>query len=428
MLRRNVSADETRRQSGGQRLSYATVRVGEIGIAVTGAGFSVAESPPAYKPGAPKLLDQIRIAIRTRHLSRRTEEAYVHWVRRFVVFHGKRNPGSMGAPEVSAFLSHLAVQGGVSASTQNQALAALLFLYRVVLGLALPWLDEMVRAKPSTRVPVVLARAEVASVLRQLDPPVKLIASVLYGCGLRLLECLQLRIKDIDCAQNEIVVRGGKGNRDRHVMLPGALRAELLGQMQRVGRLHVEDLAAGAGWVALPFALGRKYPAAGRDPGWQWLFPATRHYTDPETRQRRRHHLHETVVQRAIREAVRRTGIAKPASSHTFRHSFATHLLQDGHDIRTVQELLGHRDVRTTMIYTHVLNRGGLGVVSPIDRLAAALSPEEGGALDSGPPLRNNGGTGSPSHRNPSVDDEVRASARTLGPAVTKRVMPRRER
>ena len=388
-----------------------------------------AEQPQAYAPGSPKLLDRVRIAIRTRHLSRRTEKAYVHWVRRFVLFHGKRHPMFLGAAEVTAFLSHLAVEGHVSAATQNQALAALLFLYRHVLGITLPWLDALVRAKPSAHLPVVLAREEVALVLEQLAPGPRLPVMLLYGCGLRLLECLRLRVKDIDFPQHEIVVRAGKGNRDRRVMLPAGLRLDLAAQVDRVRGLHQRDVAVGAGWVALPFALVRKYPNAGQELGWQRLFPATRHYIDPETKQRRRHHLHETVLQRATRDAVRRTGITKPARCHTFRHSFATHLLQDGHDIRTVQELLGHRDVRTTMIYTHVLNRGGLGVRSPLDRLlAGALAASPGPSLPSAGPLDNTM-TPDPLHtQTPNDPTALRPAARTPGPGVTWRVIPARRR
>jgi integron integrase len=329
---------------------------------------SVAEGRVPYVP-APKLLDRVRIAVRTRHLSPRTEEAYVFWISRFILFHHKRHPGEMGAAEVAAFLSSLAVEGRVAASTQNQALSALLFLYRAVLGVELPWLDDVIRAKRPARLQVVPTREEVAAVLQHVHGMKRLVAALLYGSGLRLLESLQLRAKDVDFGSNEIVVRSGKGDRDRRTMLPVALRDVLRRWVEAVHRQHQRDVAVGAGWVALPHALGRKYPNAGRDWAWQWVFPATRIYVDTETGQRRRHHLHESVLQRAVREAVLRAGIAKPAGCHTFRHSFATHLLEDGHDIRTIQELLGHRDVRTTMIYTHVLNRGGRGVTSPVDRL-----------------------------------------------------------
>ena len=275
----------------------------------------------------------------------------------------------MGAAELTEFLSSLAVDGNVAASTQNQALSALLFLYRNVLEQELPWLDGIVRAKTSERLPVVLTREEVRTVLQQLEGPPRLMAILLYGAGLRLLECAHLRIKDVDFATNQIVVRAGKGDRDRVTMLPDAVKPALARHLESVKRQHEADLAHGAGWVELPWALGRKYPNAGREWAWQWIFPATRLYFHRETGQRRRHHLHESVLQRAVKEAVRRSGIAKRASCHTFRHSFATHLLEDNYDIRTVQELLGHRDVSTTQIYTHVLNRGPAGVRSPADRM-----------------------------------------------------------
>jgi integron integrase len=316
-----------------------------------------------------KLLAQVRQAVRVRHYSPRTEEAYVRWIRRYVRFHGMRHPAELGAGELSRFLSNLAVEGRVSASTQNQALASLLFLYREVLGHPVGWLGDVVHAKRSARLPVVLSRVEVRTVLKRMERTPRLIATLLYGSGLRLLEGLALRVKDIDFAGNEILVRAGKGDRDRVTMLPGAVKPLLQRHLAAVRHLHDADLAEGAGWVALPHALAGKYPNAGREWGWQWVFPATRVYVDRGTRERRRHHLHETVVQRAFRDAVRASGVPKRASCHTLRHSFATHLLETGYDIRTVQELLGHRDVRTTMIYTHVLRRGGLGVRSPADSL-----------------------------------------------------------
>jgi integron integrase len=276
----------------------------------------------------------------------------------------------MGAPEVTAFLTSLAVQDKVAASTQNQALSALLFLYRAVLGLDLPWLDDVVRAKRPQYLPVVLTRDEVRAVLQRLDGVPRLMALLLYGAGHRLLECCRLRVKDVDFGLNQIVVRDGKGRKDRMTMLPAAVKAALATHLERVREQHQADLRHGAGWVEMPGALARKYPNAGREWGWQWVFPATRFYLDRVTGQRRRHHLHESVLQRAVRDAVRSAGIAKPATCHTFRHSFATHLLEERHDIRTVQELLGHRDVSTTMIYTHVLNRGPAGVQSPADRMA----------------------------------------------------------
>ena len=291
------------------------------------------------------------------------------WIRRYIVFHGKRHPAEMGAVEVTQFLSSLAQQDHVAASTQNQALSALLFLYRQVLQVEMPWLDNVVRAKRSERLPVVLTREEVRAVIRELQGPPRLMAILLYGAGLRLLECARLRVKDVDFATNQIIVRAGKGDRDRVTMLPAVVKPDLVRHVEVVRRQHEADLRHGAGWVELPWALARKYPNAGREWAWQWVFPATRIYVDQETGQRRRHHLHESVLQRAVKEAVRRAGIAKRATCHTFRHSFATHLLEDNHDIRTVQELLGHRDVSTTMIYTHVLNRGPGGVRSPADRM-----------------------------------------------------------
>jgi integron integrase len=290
-------------------------------------------------------------------------------VKRFVLFHGKRHPREMGATEVSAFLSHLAVAGRVSASTQNQALAALVFLYRQVLDAPAPLLelDDLVRARVPSRLPVVLTPDETRALLARLEGESRLVAALLYGAGLRLLEGLRLRVKDLELERGEIVVRDGKGRKDRVTMLPRSLAAELRAQIARARALHAADLEAGFGAVALPDALARKYPDAAREWGWQWVFPASRRFREAESGTERRHHLHETVVQRAVKRAVRAAGIAKPASCHTLRHSFATHLLASGYDIRTVQELLGHRDVRTTMIYTHVLNRGGRGVRSPLD-------------------------------------------------------------
>ena len=323
--------------------------------------------PPLARP--PRLLDLVRDAIRARHYSRRTEKAHVGWIRRYIFFHGKRHPAEMGAAEITAFLSSLAVQGNVAASTQNQALSAVLFLYRDVLEQDVPWLDDIVRAKRPERLPVVLTRGEVRSVIGGLTGATRLMALLLYGAGFRLLECAHLRVKDVDFARNQIVVRGGKGDKDRMTMLPGVVKTDLGAHLEAVKRQHERDLQHGAGWVELPWALARKYPNAGREWAWQWVFPATRIYVDRTTGQRRRHHLHESVLQRAVRDAVRQTGVPKRASCHTFRHSFATHLLEDGHDIRTVQELLGHRDVSTTMIDTHVLNRGPAGVRSPADHL-----------------------------------------------------------
>ncbi len=328
----------------------------------------VRERDPNGAP-KPRLLDRVRGAVRTRHYSRRTEEAYVAWIRRYIFFHGKRHPAEMGAPEISRFLTSLVVDRKVAASTQNQALSALLFLYRAVLDIDVPWMDDLVRARRPERLPVVLTRDEVRAVLQRLTGPTRLMAYLLYGAGLRLLECCRLRVQDVDFEASQIVVRAGKGDKDRVTMLPAAVRDDLAGHVVRMREQHSRDPATGAGWVELPTAIARKYPNASREWAWQWVFPATRTYVDRETGERRRHHLHESVVQRAVKDAVRRAGIAKQAGPHTLRHSFATHLLEDGHDIRTVQELLGHRDVSTTMIYTHVLNRGPAAVRSPADRM-----------------------------------------------------------
>jgi integron integrase len=331
----------------------------------------IASPIPPGGPQPPRLLDRVRLAIRARHYSTRTEEAYVAWIKRYIFFHGKRHPAEMGADEVTRFLSSLALHDRVSASTQNQALSALLFLYQEVLQQDLPWLDSVVRAKTSVRLPVVLTRNEVQAVLSHVRGTPRLMATLLYGAGLRLLECARLRVKDVDFDANQILVRGGKGDKDRVTLLPASVKADLARHLESARRQHEADLRHNAGWVALPGALDRKYPNAGREWAWHWVFPATRIYVDRDTGKRRRHHLHESVLQRAFKDAVRPAGIAKPATCHTFRHSFATHLLEDGYDIRTVQELLGHTDVSTTMIYTHVLNRGPAAVRSPADRLPA---------------------------------------------------------
>lgn len=316
----------------------------------------------------PKLLDQVREQIRLRHYSIRTEAVYLEWVKRFIRFHKYRHPQEMGAPEVEAFLSDLAVRRDVSASTQNQALSAILFLYKQVLQIELPWMDGVIRARRPQRLPVVLTREEVASVLAQLDGPLWLIASLLYGSGMRLMEVLRLRVKDVEFARLEILIRDGKGQKDRVTMLPRKLAAPLELHLQRVRTLHEQDLREGYGRANLPHALARKYPNAAAEWGWQFVFPSVNRSADPRSGGIFRHHLHEKTIQRAIRNAVRRVGLHKPATPHTLRHSFATHLLESGQDIRTVQELLGHADVKTTQIYTHVLNRGGLGVLSPLDR------------------------------------------------------------
>jgi len=305
-------------------------------------------SPGAQKP---RLLDQVRQAIRTRHYSPRTEETYVGWIKRFIFYHNKRHPAEMGEKEIAQFLSSLASDSHVSASTQNQALNAILFLYHEVLGNGIGYVNGVIRAKKARRLPVVLTKEEVESVLGRLGGAPWLMAMLLYGAGLRLMECCRLRVKDIDISQNQIVVRAGKGNKDRYTMLPTATKEPLLRHLQAVKRQHDQDLEKRLGRVALPDALERKYPNAGKEWGWQWVFPATSHFTDRATGEKRRHHLHESVLQRAFRDARLKAGISKPASCHTLRHSFATHLLEDGYDIRTVQELLGHRDVSTTMIY-----------------------------------------------------------------------------
>lgn len=317
------------------------------------------------------LLGSVRAAVRVRHYSPRTADAYVGWIRRFVRFSGLRHPRELGPAEVTKFLTSLAVDGDVSASTQNQALSAILFLYKEVLDMPVGWLTALIRAKRPGRVPVVLTKAEVRAVLARMprDAVPTLVATLLYGTGMRLLEVLSLRVKDIDFGRREITVRGGKGDRDRVTMLPERLQGRLLAHLAEVRTQHEREVEEGAGSVPLPGALAAKYPNAGREWGWQWVFPATRAYEDRASGERRRHHVHETVVQRAFRDAVRAARIAKPATCHTLRHSFATHLLESGYDIRTVQELLGHRNVATTMIYTHVLNRGGLGVRSPADSL-----------------------------------------------------------
>lgn len=318
---------------------------------------------------SPKLLDQVRGKIRLKHYSIRTEQSYLDWIKRFILFHGKRHPKDMGPQDVEAFLTHLAVQGKVAASTQNQAKSALLFLYKEVLGIDLPWLDNVERAKAPKRLPVVLTRAEVHAVLTRLEGAHWLVASLLYGTGLRIMEAVRLRVKDVDFARHEILVRDGKGFKDRVTMLPATLSAPLKAHLQRVKALHRQDLEAGFGAVYLPYALDKKYPSAGRDWAWQYVFPSANLSVDPRSSETRRHHIQDQAVQRAVKQAVRDAGLSKPATPHTFRHSFATHLLEGGYDIRTVQELLGHSDVSTTMIYTHVLNRGGKGVRSPLDGL-----------------------------------------------------------
>lgn len=321
------------------------------------------------EPEKPRLLDLLRTRIRLKHYSLRTEQTYIEWAKRYILFHGKRHPAEMGKEEVEVFLSHLAVKHNVSASTQNQAKAALLFLYREVLETELPWLDDVEQAKKPQRLPVVLTVNEVQALLSRLPGTHALMGRLMYGTGMRLMETVRLRVKDVDFERREIIVREGKGAKDRITMLPQAVAAPLRDHLAVVKRLHDEDLRAGFGEVHLPHALGKKYPNAGREWGWQYIFPSKQLSADPRTGVTRRHHADEKGIQRAIRQAVRDADLAKPATPHTLRHSFATHLLQSGYDIRTVQELLGHKDVQTTMIYTHVLNRGGKGVESPLDRL-----------------------------------------------------------
>jgi len=323
-------------------------------------------SGPA-KASKPKLLDQIRQLMRLRQYSPRTEEAYVGWVRRYILFHGKRHPRELGERDIASFLSSLAVKEQVAASTQNQALNALLFLYKEVLRLELGFIGQTARVKRPTKLPEVLSRAEVRAVLEQLPGQYRLMAQLLYGSGLRLLECLRLRVKDVDLQYLHITVREPKGGKERKTMVPVSLAPALREHLERVRQRHQADLAAGFGAVYLPGALERKLPGASREWAWQYIFPADRRSVDPRTGIERRHHVNEKNLQNAVKNAVRKARISKRASCHTFRHSFATHLLENGHDIRTVQELLGHKDVSTTMVYTHVLNRPGIGVKSPLD-------------------------------------------------------------
>jgi integron integrase len=356
----NESPGETRRRDAGAPIS--PVRVQDVKHA-TVAG------PPELPAPSPRLLDRLRHAIRVRHFAIRTEQTYVDWARRFILFHGKRHPQEMGAPEVEAFLTHLAVERGVAPATQSQAKAALLFLYRDVLGEQLPWLDDVVSAKASRHLPVVLTPREVSKLLAEMSGTTGLVASLLYGTGIRLLEGLRLRVKDIEFERRELLVRDGKGGKDGVTVMPENLMLPLRAQLAHARALHERDLHAGGGAVWLPDALAVKYPRAARAWGWQWAFPSATRSVDPRDGTERRHHLNEASVQKAVAGAARRAGIDKPCSPHVLRHSFATHLLQDGYDIRTVQELLGHSDVTTTMIYIHVLNRGGRGVLSPLDRI-----------------------------------------------------------
>lgn len=315
-----------------------------------------------------KLVDQVRKAIRVKHYSYRTEQTYIYWIKKFILFNNKRHPNEMGEKEINRFLTYLAVNRKVAASTQNQALCAILFLYRHVLKKQIGWIDKLERAKNPKTIPVVLSAKEVESVLLQFQGVIWIVVSLLYGSGLRLMESLRLRVKDIDFDYNQITLRDAKGHKDRLSLLPMAVKEPLKKHLQRVKFLHQKDLDEGYGLVYLPYALQRKYPNANSEWIWQYIFPASTRYYDPDDKIHRRHHLHESVVQRAMKSAVHKAGIQKKASCHTLRHSFATHLLENGYDIRTVQELLGHSDVRTTMIYTHVLNKGGMGVQSPLDK------------------------------------------------------------
>ena len=323
----------------------------------------------AVPPGKPKLLDRVRWHLRVKHYSLRTEELYLQWIRRFILFHEKRHPAEMGEEEIAAFLSHLAIHGRVAASTQNQAFSALLFLYQQVLDRKLDYLAGVERVKRPPKLPVVLTKKEAQAVIAHLSSDYRLMAELLYGSGLRLLECLRLRVKDIDFGYDQITVRDGKGLRERITLLPARLKRPLQEHLQRVREIHRRDLARKGGAVYLPFALKRKYPKAARDWRWQWVFPAGKLSIDPRSGETRRHHVHEKNLQNAVKQAIYATGVPKAASCHTFRHSFATHLLENGYDIRTVQELLGHKDLATTMIYTHVCNKPGLNIRSPIDDL-----------------------------------------------------------
>ena len=317
----------------------------------------------------PKLLDQMRESMRARHYSPRTEDTYCQWVRRYILFHQKRHPADMGEREINAFLTHLAVKDKVSASTQNQALSAILYLYRHVIGRDVGDLGEVIRARKQKRLPVVMTREEVKSVLDELSGDKWLMASLLYGSGLRLMECLRLRVQDIDFSTRELLVRDGKGGKDRRTMLPQSLIPVLQEHLVHVKWVHEKDLADGWGRVVLPDALERKYPNAPTEWRWQWIFPQENRWKNRATGEEGRHHVHETLLQKAVRAAVFRAGIVKRVGCHTFRHAFATHLLMGGYDIRTIQELMGHKDVNTTMIYTHVLNKGGQGLSSPLDGL-----------------------------------------------------------
>lgn len=339
----------------------------DVDPALRGVNARVNGKPPSVLLAS--VLADLRAALQARHYARRTEQTYGHWVARFLHFHQDRPPAEMAEPDINRFLTHLALHEKVSASTQNQALAALLFLYRHVIGREVGDLGEVIRARKPERLPVVMTREEVKAVLANLTGDKWLMASLMYGAGLRLMECLRLRVQDLDFSRNEILVRDGKGAKDRITMLPESLNAPLQNHLKQVKAIHEKDLADGWGRVLLPDALDRKYPNAPKDWRWQWVFPQETRWKNTKTGEEGRHHVHETILQRTVKEAVRRAGVVKHAGCHTFRHSFATHLLETGYDIRTIQELLGHKDVSTTMMYTHVLNKGGHGVRSPIDGL-----------------------------------------------------------
>jgi len=325
------------------------------------------QTKPTSSPKGKKLLEQVSDAIRLKHYSSRTEKTYTDWIRRFILFHDKRHPKDMGTQEIQAFITHLATQRHLSASTQNQALSAVLFLYRHVLQKDIDLPSDLIRAEKSETLPVVLTHQEAMSVINQMTGVSQLMTKILYGSGLRLMECLRLRVKDIDFGNHQIIVRDGKGEKDRLTMLPDALIPDLQTHLKTVSAIHQQDIKEGYGEVYLPYALARKYPNAPKEWIWQYLFPAFVRSVDPETKKTRRHHMDPSVLQKAVRQAALLAKIDKPVSPHTFRHSFATQLLQNGYDIRTIQELLGHKDVKTTMIYTHVLQRGGLAVKSPLD-------------------------------------------------------------
>jgi integron integrase len=317
----------------------------------------------------PKLLDQLSQAIRSRHYSRKTEATYIHWIKRFIFFHHVRHPKDMAEPEINAFLTHLAVKEHVSASTQNQALCAIIFLYKHVINRKIGDIGEVIRARKPVRLPVVMTKDEVKAVLANLTGDKWIIACLMYGAGLRLMECLRLRVQDLDFNKNQIIVRSGKGDKDRVTMFPESVKKLLAEHLSKVKKIHESDITNGLGRVLLPDALARKYPNASKEWRWQWIFPQEKLWQNKKTGERGRHHIDESIIQKSVKDAVTKAGLVKRATCHTFRHSFATHLLEDGYDIRTVQELLGHKDAKTTMIYTHVLNKGPSAVRSPADNL-----------------------------------------------------------